>query len=150
MQHSKILVGTFYRPPNSPCGILLDIENSMGLAYDTNIKEILITGDFNLDLLKQNSFRKINDISQYFGLESLISEPTHFTEYFSSLIDLFLTSNINDTLISGVGEPCLEQNIGYHCPFFEFLNLRKLFLQYLPGIFGCMLEGITSLFPGML
>ena len=125
MQHRKILVGTLYRPPNSPCGILLEIENSIGLAYDANIKEILITGDFNLDLLKENSFRKINDISQYFGLKTLISEPTHFTENSSSLIELFLTSNINNILISGVGEPCLEQNIRYHCPIFRVFKFTE-------------------------
>ena len=43
VQYRKILIGTFYRPPNSPSDILLEIENSIGLVYDTNIKEILVT-----------------------------------------------------------------------------------------------------------
>ena len=80
VQHRKILIGTFYRQLNSHSDILLEIENSIGLAYDTNTKEILFTGDFKFDLLKQKSFKKLNDVSQYFGLESLISEPTNFTE----------------------------------------------------------------------
>lgn len=57
-------IGTFYQPPNATSEILTEIENSIGLAYDTNIKEILITGDFNLDILKQNTNRKIGDICQ--------------------------------------------------------------------------------------
>ena len=55
-----------------------------------------------------------------------MSESTHFTENSSSLIDLFLTSNINNILISGVGEPCLEQNIRYHCPIFCVFKFTEI------------------------
>ena len=37
IQHRKLLIGTFYRPLNSTNEILTSIENSIGLAYDTNI-----------------------------------------------------------------------------------------------------------------
>lgn len=121
----KILIGTFYRPPNSTNETLTVIENSIGLANDTNIQDILVTGDFNLDILKQNTNRKISNICQYFGLTSLITEPTHFTETSSSLIDLFLTSNKTNVLLSGVGEPFLEQNIRYHCPIYCVFKFRK-------------------------
>ena len=83
VQHRKILIGTFYRQLNSHSDILLEIENSIGLAYDTNIKEILITGDFKFDLLKQKSFKKLNDVSQYFGLESLISILCNHREFYN-------------------------------------------------------------------
>ena len=66
---------------------------SIGLAVDTNIQDILIMGDFNLDILKQLPGRKMNNICQYFGLDQLISEYTHFPEISSSVIDLILTSN---------------------------------------------------------
>ncbi|MCG8113299.1 MAG: endonuclease/exonuclease/phosphatase family protein, partial [Candidatus Thiodiazotropha taylori] len=116
VHNKKQLIGTFYRPPNSINAVLSTIEDSIGLAFDTNIDNILITGDFNLDILKQSSNRKITDLCQYFNLEQLITEPTHFTETSSSIIDIFLTANKNNILISGVGEPFLEQNIRYHCP----------------------------------
>ena len=119
------LIGTFYRPPNSTNAILSTIEDSIGLAFDTNISNILITGDFNLDILKDNSSRKVRDICQQFNFEQIINEPTHFTENSSSLIDLILTSNRNTILLSGVGEPFLEQNIRYHCPVFCVLTFRK-------------------------
>ena len=108
------LIGTFYRPPNSTNAILSAIEDSIGLAFDTNISNILITGDFNLDIL-----------CQQFNFEQIINEPTHFTENSSSLIDLILTSNRNTILLSGVCEPFLEQNIRYHCPVFCVLTFSK-------------------------
>ena len=48
LNHKKLLIGTFYRPPNSPASTLSSIETSIGLAYDTNINDILIVGDFKL------------------------------------------------------------------------------------------------------
>ena len=51
--NKKVLIGTFYRPPNSPNDTMAHIENSVGLAVDTNNQDILILGDFNLDILKQ-------------------------------------------------------------------------------------------------
>ena len=119
------LIGTFYRPPNSTNAILSSIEDSIGLAFETNISNILITGDFNLDILKDNSSRKVRDLCQQFNFKQIINEPTHFTENSSSLIDLILTSNRNTILLSGIGEPFLEQNIRYHCPVFCVLTFSK-------------------------
>ena len=80
----KQLIGTFYRPPNSNNTVISTIEDSIGLDFDTNIKNILITGDFNLDTLKQVS-NKIIDLCQHHNLEQLINEPTNFTETSSLL-----------------------------------------------------------------
>lgn len=55
----------------------------------------------------------------------MITDPTHFTETSNSIIDLFLTSNKIDVLLSGVGEPFLEQNIRYHCPIYCILKFDK-------------------------
>ena len=49
IHNRKILLGTFYRPPNSLPALLDSIENSIGLAFDSNAHEIIITGDFNLN-----------------------------------------------------------------------------------------------------
>ena len=123
--NKKILLGTFYRPPNSTQDALTSIEDSISLAYDTNIQNILITGDFNLDVLKSSSNKKVFDLCQHFSLYQLINEPTLHTESSSSIIDLFFTSNINSIVLSGVGEPILDQNIRYHCPVYCVLNFDK-------------------------
>ncbi|MCG8046167.1 MAG: reverse transcriptase domain-containing protein [Candidatus Thiodiazotropha endolucinida] len=125
ISNKKQLIGTFYRPPNSPNAVLSSFEDSIGLAFDSNIQNILLTGDFNLDTLKETSYRKIIDLCRQFNLEQLINEPTHFTENSSSVIDLILTSNKNTVILSGVGEPFLEQNIRYHCPTYCVLNFTK-------------------------
>ena len=58
IKNKPVLIGTFYRPPNTNVSVLSDIETSINLAHDTGIKDIIITGDFNLDLLKQNTRKK--------------------------------------------------------------------------------------------
>ncbi|MCG8033360.1 MAG: reverse transcriptase family protein, partial [Candidatus Thiodiazotropha taylori] len=51
--------------------------------------------------------------------------PTHFTEHSHSLIDLFIDSNKNRVIYSGVGDPFLQQDIRYHCPIYGILNFCK-------------------------
>ena len=58
IKNKPVLIGTFYRPPNSNAPVLSDIETSIDLAHETGIKDIITTGDFNLDLLKQNTRKK--------------------------------------------------------------------------------------------
>ena len=86
----KQLIGTFNRPPKSNNIIISTVEDSIGIAFDTNIKNILITGNFNLDTLKQISNRQNLDLCQHYNLEQLTNEPTNFTETSSTIIDLFL------------------------------------------------------------
>ena len=38
-------------PPNSDINYYLDIENSLHLAIDTDIPDIIVTGDFNFNML---------------------------------------------------------------------------------------------------
>ena len=68
-------------------------KTSIGLAFDPTINDVIVTGDFNLDMQKPTSSRKIETLCQMYNLSNIISEPTHFTESPSSLIDLFLATN---------------------------------------------------------
>ena len=49
-KHQCILFGLFYRPPNSGIHYHLDIETSLHLAVDTDISDIIVTGDFILNV----------------------------------------------------------------------------------------------------
>lgn len=119
MAHNKThLIGTFYRPLSSSIAFLSSIEDSIGLALDTNIESILVTGDFNLDLSKRTSKRQISDLYQQFNLGSLINESAHFTETCSTIIGLFSTSCKYI--------PFLNQNICYHCPIYCVFNSNNL------------------------
>ena len=93
---------------------------------------------------KLTSSRKIETLCQMYNLSNIISEPTHFTESSSSLIDLFLVTNKNHILLSGVGEPFLGQNIRFHCPIYSvYLTLIKQLPTNMKKKFGCMIREIT-------
>jgi len=125
LKNKPILIGTFYRPPNSHANCLYQIENSIGLAIDTDITDIIVAGDLNLNANNNSTARKITNICRQANLDQIINEPTHFTESSESLIDLIMVSNNERVILSGVGEPFLEQNVRYHCPVFCILNFQK-------------------------
>jgi hypothetical protein len=114
-----------YRPPNSSNEYLNSIDESINLAYDSGIKDIIITGDFNLNVLHHPSSRKINSFCQRYGLTQIIEETTHHTEHSSSIIDLIFVNDIENVVLSGVGDPFLEQNQRYHCPIFCIFKYTK-------------------------
>ena len=123
LEAKSILLGLFYRPPNSPASAIGDIKTSIDLAFDSNIKNIIIAGDFNLNY--ESCRRKINSLFRPYNLSQLIEEPTHFTESSSSLIDLVATNNDNSVIYSGVGEAFLDQTERYHCPVFVVFRFSK-------------------------
>ena len=55
----------------------------------------------------------------------LITEPTSITENSSTLIDLLLTNNPQNTTYSAVCEPFLDVNIRYHRPIVALINSAK-------------------------
>ena len=78
--YRKFLIGTISRPLNSSAKILLLTEDSTGVAFETIISNIFITGDFNLDIIKNSSVKSTRHLCQHFSLEQLITESTHHTE----------------------------------------------------------------------
>ena len=123
--HKHILFGLFYRPPNSDANYYTNIENSLALAVDTGISDIIITGDLNLNLLNPQTSRKIYSLCTQFSLFQSITQPTHFTENSSSLIDVILVTNKENLILSGVGDPFLNQESRYHCPIYGILKFSK-------------------------
>ena len=61
----------------------------------------------------------IKSLLAQFSLNQLIDTPIHFTEHPSSLIDLFMTNNVNYVTHCGVG-PSLQDLTRYHCPIIGF------------------------------
>ena len=75
-----LLVSTWYRPPNANCEFFFHFENFLKKLDDEN-NEIVITGDFNCDLLKttdynDNNSKKLNDTVDIYQLQQLIQTPT--------------------------------------------------------------------------
>ena len=136
------MFGLFNRPPNSDALYLSAIEDSISLALDTQISNIIVTGDFNLNVLNTHTSNKISDICTQFSLYQTITEPTHFTEHSSSLIDVVFTSDNSNILYSGVAEPFLHQDIRYHCPYMVSVNFKRMSENLLPVVSGNMTKAI--------
>lgn len=60
--HKHVLLGLFYRPPNSNVSYFNDIEESIALTLDTGISDVIVTGDFNLNLLNPQIKRKLDTL----------------------------------------------------------------------------------------
>ena len=91
------------------------IKESVDRAYNSNTADIIIIGDFNIYLSKSNNNKMIDLLLEY-NLKQIITEPTHFTENSSSLIDLTLVRNNNNVLTSSVADPFMANYTRYHCP----------------------------------
>ena len=120
----NILIGGFYRPPNSNTGYFELIIESIDRAYNTNIVDIIILGDFNCNMSVNNK-NKMTELLQEFNLKQLITEPTHFTENSSSLIDLILVRNNSNILSSGVIDPFIPDQTRYHCPIIVLVKFLR-------------------------
>ena len=107
-------MGGFYRPPNSNVDYFNLIKESIDRACNTKIIDIIITGDFNFDISKPQN--KISELTHEFNLTQLITEPTHYTETSSSIIDIILVRNNTNVLCSGVADSFIPEQVRYHCP----------------------------------
>ncbi|MCU7958379.1 MAG: reverse transcriptase family protein, partial [gamma proteobacterium symbiont of Bathyaustriella thionipta] len=101
------------------------MEDSFHLAVDTGITDIVITGDFNYNMLAEPTRNKIASVCQQFALTQHVTEPTHYTENSASLLDIIMVTNNNSLYLSGVGDPFLSQDTRFHCPVFGILNFSK-------------------------
>ena len=124
-KNKSILFGVFYRPRSSDRSYMFSIKNSIRLARETLINDIIIKGDFYINALAELSARKNNELCLQYDLTQLIHEPTYYSEHTSSIIDLIFVSNPNSVLLSGTDVPLLDQSTRYHCPVFVTFNFRK-------------------------
>ena len=114
-------MGGFYRPPNSNVDYFNLIKESIDRACNTNIIDIIITGDFNFDISKPQN--KIFELTHEFNLTLLKAEPTHYTETSSSTIDIILIRNNTNVLCSGVADSFIPEQVQYHCPSIVILKV---------------------------
>ena len=125
LKHKRVLVGLFYRPLNANAVFYSAVEDSIHLAPDSGIHDIIRTGDFNFNIFNSQSSRKINSICEQFSFSQMIQEQTHFTEHSFSLIDILIVSNKRHVIHCGVSDLFLHQDTRYHCPIYGILNFCK-------------------------
>ena len=115
---SAILTGVVYRPPKAAASITKDICD-MFEAVTQEGKEVVIMGDFNLNMLSPNSSALLLQTSAIeCGLKQMITEPTRVTNNSNSLIDLLFVSHPDTFTKAG----CLDvldsdhlMNYGVYC-----------------------------------
>ena len=110
----KILIGGFYRAPNSNADYFTLLDESINRAHNTNIPDIVVTGDFNFNMHSNNK-NKMKDLTQNYNLKQLIQEDTH-------LLDLILVRNSSNILTSGVVDSFIPDQIRFHCPILVILK----------------------------
>ena len=109
MKNKRLLFGLFYRPPSADAIHNGLIEDSIYLAIDTGMPDIVITGEFNYNMLSEPTRGKVVSICQQFSLSQHITEPTHYIENSASLLDIIMVSNSNSLHLTGVGDPFLSR-----------------------------------------
>ena len=106
-KHFKLAV--IYRPPGPECEFLELFDNFLVNYTD---EELIITGDFNIDLMKENKkYEKIFSAKYY---KQLILEPTRVTKTSQTLIDHIFTNFYNNITGSGVLDLSLSVIINLH------------------------------------
>ena len=125
LKSHKYLVCGVYRLPDTGHEYWDLIEQTFDNMSTSSIDDLVIFGDFNCNMLDDNSFNKMRQIACSYNLHQLINEPTNYTEHSSSLIDLILVSKPNNVLYSDVTSTFIPDPVRYHCPTVLFLKYRK-------------------------
>ena len=94
MNQRTLLLGNMYRPPNATSSVLDSLELMLERAVSER-KEVILMGDFNLNLLVHSTETdRLLQITED-NLNQLISVPTRITNQSQTLIDLLFTTNPN-------------------------------------------------------
>jgi hypothetical protein len=121
-----IIIGNIYRPPKDLVEKYTEFINELAPILNmlqTNKNEAIITGDFNIDLLKINDksvFSEYFDMLTNHSFYPKITLPTRLSNNHGTLIDNFLCKLTESTLdtISGI----LIKKFSDHQPYFTILN----------------------------
>ena len=126
----KVIICNIYRPPRELVEyysiFVDDIEHILSTTLRP-YKNVLLTGDFNIDLLKIKESPHINNFFEMIissGYLPKITLPTRITDHSKTLIDnCFVKLSVN---LSNTTSGILKYNISDHQPYFVILDYLKL------------------------
>ena len=120
---NSILIGTYYRPPNSNIEYQNLIETTISQAISTG-KEVYVLGDLNYNMLCVRKAQFVRQLCIQHNLQ-VIESTTRITENSSSLLDIVLTNNPQNVKESRV----ISHGLSDH----SFICIvRKLFRPKIP------------------
>jgi len=124
----KLLVGGFNRPPDSNNNYWSlfeqSIEQSIEQTHNEHSDNLIITGDFNINLNTTLNNKMANLVSSY-NAEQMISQSTYFTEHSHSLIDLIIVKHASQVITSFVADPFIPNLVRFHCAVVVVLKFNK-------------------------
>lgn len=118
-----IILGNFYRPPRDTHEMFLNDFATLIQGIKQKGSELILTGDFNIDLLRIDSSEFVGDYFATLMSHNLcpkITLPTRFSEKSASLIDQLLC-RVSATTISSTSGILLKR-FSDHLPYFAFFN----------------------------
>ena len=81
MNQRTLLLGNMYRPPNTTSSVLDSLELTQERAVSER-KEVILLGDFNLNLLVHSTETdRLLQVNEHNNLKQLISAPTRITNH---------------------------------------------------------------------
>ena len=121
-----ILIGNIYRPPRTLLNEIEGFIEELTLivqGLDKKTPNVLLAGDYNLNLLKVNELRTHSDFLDLLMLHNLypqITVPTRFSKFNATLIDNFFCKlkNSGQQNIAGI----LIRKFSDHQPYFIIIN----------------------------
>lgn len=121
-----ITLGNVYRPPNDLVDSIRQFINEFSPhleRYESSNSEVIISGDFNINLLKVNDKPVISDYFDMLTSHSFypkITLPTRLSNNSGTLIDNFLCKLTDTTLDTTSG--IVMSKLSDHQPYFTILN----------------------------
>jgi len=100
--HTKLLLGCFYRPPNLGIECSNSIMKNILLNMHLKSKNVIIVGDFNINVQSSKISNATLEIFEQFGFCQCISEPTRISGSSNSTIDLIFSKVPAKTYDCGV------------------------------------------------
>ena len=124
LRNERLLLACIYRPKEDKKFInTLEIM----MTSFSHRKNVLLLGDFNIDLFKDSSLVAALERAMYTNnLTNMIKEATRITETSSTLIDLALTTNPSYVNNNGSFNTCISDHNLIYTTFKVFYKQRKL------------------------
>ena len=121
----SLLIGLFYRPPNSLQSWIDSFEIEIEKALSEN-KEVIVLGDFNINYKDVVINQKWVDCVEFYGLDQLVNTPTRVTDKSETTIDHVYTTAVEN--IIEVNVP--KYSISDHYPVCVTRKLNPQVLKY--------------------
>ena len=101
-----LIVGNVYRSPsNNSQNFINSYDEVLNKLGKYKSKHIIISGDFNIDLIKHETdtfSQNLLDVASKYGLLQVISRPTRITDHSATLLDHIYSNMFAKILTSGV------------------------------------------------